>query len=74
MKVHEFLIGLRPAIPMATNGTKPVPASNSQIRRWLVDKAVLINGATPGPDDQVDFPITQLVFFPKSDKKRTTLY
>jgi hypothetical protein len=47
-------------------------ATNSERRRWLQNKAVIINGVKPQPDDEVTFPINQLVFFPKSQKKRIT--
>jgi len=49
------------------------PASNSEVRRWLRNKAVLINGARPGPEDEIQFPITQLVFFPKAKRKTTVI-
>lgn len=49
------------------------PASNGEIRRWLMNKAVLINGEFPGPTTTVTYPVTQLVFFPKSKKRKTTV-
>jgi hypothetical protein len=57
---------------MGTNGTQPVKASNSDRRRWLQNKAILINGARSNWDDEIEFPVTELVFFPNSDKKRCT--
>lgn len=74
MTALEFLISLRPSIPMGMNGNKPVQASNGQIRRWLQDKAVVINGLRPSPTDEVTFPVTQVVFFPNSDERRTTIW
>lgn len=69
----EFVLSMKPAIPMSKE--KPCTlASNSEIRRWLRDKSVIINGKKPGPDELVDFPVTQLVFFPKSAKSRCTLF
>lgn len=59
-------------IPMSIERTCTV-ASGSEVRRWLKNKAVLINGETPGPEDEVTFPIRQLVFFPKSKRKTTVL-
>lgn len=50
---------------------RPGKASNSELKRWLQNKAVEINGLRPKFDDEVDFPITQMVLFPK--KNRTTL-
>lgn len=48
-------------------------ASNSQKRRLLEQKAVVINGETPGPDDIITFPLEQLVFFPNG-KNKTTIF
>ena len=39
--------------------------SNSEIRRWLVNRSVVINGEKSLPDDEIKFPITRLGFFPK---------
>lgn len=49
------------------------PPSNSEIRRWLDQGSVQINGVAPKANDIITFPMTQLVFFPKSDKKRATV-
>lgn len=71
MKALDFICSL-PHVPMGTNGTQPVKASNSERRRWLQNKAILINGTRPNWDDEIVFPVTELVFFPNSDKKRCT--
>jgi hypothetical protein len=47
--------------------------SNSEIRRWLNQSAVLVNGVTPKAEDKIVFPITQLIFFPKSAKRKTSV-
>ncbi len=60
-----------PFFPVSIEG-KQMKASNSEKRRWLQNKAVLINGERPGPDDWIVFPIEELVFFPKG-KRRTTI-
>jgi hypothetical protein len=46
-------------------------ASNSELKRWLQNKAVEINGKRPSFDDEVDFPVTRMALFPK--KNRVTL-
>ena len=38
--------------------------SNSEIKRWLENGSVAINEKTPKPHDEIEFPITELVFFP----------
>jgi hypothetical protein len=73
MKTLEFLIELRPALPMSRE--KPCTlASNSELRRWCRDKSVVVNGLTASADEEVAFPVTSLVFFPKSAKNRCTLF
>jgi len=61
-----------PHIPMDIKGNVGVVASNSCARRWLDNKSILINGEFPKHDGLVEFPITELVFFPKS-KRRCTM-
>ncbi len=46
--------------------------SNSELVRWLNDGAVVINGIKPKPNDFIEYPIKELVFFPNG-KRRTTL-
>lgn len=72
MKAAQFLSSLE-HVPMVMNGNKPIKASNSERRRWLQNKAVVINGKTAGPDDEIEFPVTQLIFFPNSEKRRCTM-
>ena len=52
--------------------TVPRQPSNSEIRRWLENGSVKINGKYPKPNDLVEFPINELVYFPES-KFRTTI-
>lgn len=61
----EFLISMRPAIPMSIE--KPnTQTSNSELRRWLDSSSVVINGVKPKAKDKISFPVTNLIFFPKS--------
>ena len=69
MKALAFLLSLRPALPM---GLDNKPASNSEVRRWLSNGAVEINGNRPKAEDIIAFPVTSLIFFPNG-KKRCTL-
>jgi len=48
-------------------------ASNSEKRRWLEQKSILLNGKRPGPDDVMEINIFELIFFPKSEKRKTTI-
>lgn len=72
MTALQFLISMRPCIPMSTE--RPcTETSNSELRRWLEKGSVIINGTKPKPQDIVSYPITELVFFPKSPR-RTTVF
>ena len=44
-----------------------------RLRRQLAQGAIVINGERATHDERMDFPVFSLVFFPKSDKRRTTL-
>ncbi len=46
-------------------------ASNSELKRWLQNRAVEVNGTRPRFNDEVQFPITSMVLFPK--RGRVTL-
>lgn len=70
MKALDFICSI-PHVPMQFNGTQPVTASNSEKRRWLQNHSVIINGTKPNWNDEIEFPIEQLVFFPKSNRRCT---
>lgn len=59
-------------IPMSIEKPCTIP-SKSEIKRWLNQSSVLINGSKPKAEEEVQFPITELVFFPKSKSRKTTV-
>ena len=61
-----------PFLPSSKEGAGLGRPSGSELRRWLTKGSVLINGETPKPSDEIEYPISQLQFFPQS-KFRTTL-
>ena len=70
MNMLTFLNSLRPAIPFSTE--KPCSlASNSELRRWCASGAVLINTERVTWDEDVDFPIFSIVFFPNGNRRTT---
>lgn len=72
MNVLQYLVGLRPAIPMSRE--KPCThTSNSELRRWIADGSVQINGERWLADEEMPPLVWSLVFFPKSARNRTTL-
>jgi len=68
-----FLNEGRHLLPGFLEGTSSVP-SNSEIRRLIENKAVVVNGIAPTLTACMDnqFPIWQLIFFPNG-KRRTTV-
>lgn len=72
MQAWKFLCSI-PHVPMQFNGEQPVKASNSERRRWLQNKSVIINGTKPNWNDEIDFPVEELIFFPKSNRRVTML-
>ena len=72
MTALQWLMSLRPALPMSIE--QPCkPMSNGELRRHMQQGGVLINGQRVAVDEAIDFPVFSLVFFPKSDGRRTTL-
>lgn len=79
LTVVQYLKGLAPAIPMSiekhgykATGKHEHP-SNGELKRWCESGSILINGERVGPQELVDFPIFSLVYFPKSEERRTTI-
>lgn len=71
MTALDFIFHLG-VIPMSIERKEEV-ASRSEVRRWLNQQSVVINGKKPRAMDEIDMPVEQLVFFPKSQKRRTTV-
>ena len=72
--IFSFLAGLpRTYLPMMFNGDRPERMSNSELRRLLDSKGVIVNGKTPAANDSFEFPITELIFFSKSARKTTMI-
>lgn len=72
MKALQWINSLRPAVPMGIE-TPCKQMSNGELKRHMQQGGVLINGEKVEPDEEVDFPVFSLVFFPKSATRRTTL-
>lgn len=70
----EWLKSLRPMLPLSGEAQIPTPMSNGELKRLLQDGGVQLNGRRIKPDEKVDFPVTELIFWPRSQKKRCTLY
>lgn len=49
------------------------PASNSELRRWITQQSLHINGEPVTVDEVLDYPLHTVVLFPKSQRRRCTL-
>jgi hypothetical protein len=49
-------------------GPKVGRASNSELKRWLLNGAVRVNGQVLKWDEPMDFPVFSAVLFPKTEK------
>lgn len=79
MTALEWLISLRPALPASIERSAgdfklgELNPSNSEVRRWLKNKAVLVNGEVLEAGEEMDFPVFSLVFFPKGNRRTTVV-
>jgi len=66
MTAHEFLKLLHTFCCFQTReGSKVGKASLSELRRWCNNKAVIINNKQVNWNEEIKFPVTQMVLFPK---------
>jgi hypothetical protein len=74
MTAFEYLKYLKAngIMPGSKEGSMLGLPSNSEMRRWLAKGSVLINSMKPQPNDEVEFPIAQLIFF-NGSKSQTTI-
>jgi len=64
----EFLKQIH--LPMSTE--RPcTPVSNAELKRWIRNGSVLFNGEKVEVNEEINFPIISLVFFPKGKRKAT---
>lgn len=71
MIAWEFLRNLHQVCQFQTReGKKSGTASSSELKRWIQNKAFVINNETVDWNEEIDFPIISVVLFPK---KRITL-
>lgn len=67
MNAWQWLIDLHSVCHFQTReGKKVGKASNSELKRWFQNKAVLVNGEAINWDEGMDFPVFSVVLFPKN--------
>ena len=69
----EYLLNLNKVCQFRSQERPPGTASNSELRRFLDQQALLINGVAVKAKDAVPEDINSVVLFPKSKKRRCTL-
>lgn len=70
MKAHDFIKSIE-FLPCSAEGDFKGRPSNSELRRWLNNRSVIINNTKPMPDEEINLPIASLIFFPKGSRKTT---
>jgi hypothetical protein len=74
MNAWKWLLDLHSVCHFQTNeGKKVGMASNSELKRWLQNSVVWVNGEVLKWDEEMNFPIHSVVLYPKNEQKRTTL-
>ena len=79
MNILTYLNSIRPAIPYSAEKPKDtegkcVLMSNGELRRLLLNRGIVLNGQTDWTyDEECPAYVWQLVFFPKSAKRKTTI-
>ena len=67
MNAWGFLRDLHSVCAFQTKEGKRVGrASASELKRWIQNNALMINGETVKWDEEIDFPIISVVLFPKN--------
>ncbi len=67
MTAWQFLIDLHKLCHFQTReGSKVGRASNSELKRWLQNRAVIANGEALMWNEPMDFPLYSLVLFPNN--------
>ena len=71
MTAIQYLLQIpREWLPWSVETPKQRP-TNSELRRWLRNKSVQINGTRPAEHDDVGSRVWECVFFPKSERRCT---
>ena len=66
MTAWELLRSLHEVCSFQTReGRRVGKASSSELKRWIQNKAMIVNGEPVEFDEQIDFPIFSVVLFPK---------
>jgi hypothetical protein len=69
MNAWQFLMSLNAVCHFQTKeGKKVGKVSNSELKRWIQNKAFVINGETVEWNEPIDFNVFSVVLFPKNQR------
>jgi len=69
LTAYEYLISRKEyGAVLPTSRDKKGEVSNSEVKRWLERRSVLINEKAPNWNEEIEFPIINLVFFYKGNR------
>ena len=66
MTAHKFLLMFHQLCRFHSRERNGL-ASNSEIRRWIMNRSVIMNGESVEWNEMIDFTIDTLVLFPKGN-------
>ena len=72
MKAIDFLQSY-PYLPLSVMKRPFERPSNAELRRWLKDGAIVINNKKVKANDEIKYPITELILFPEGKRKTTII-
>lgn len=74
MTVLEFTLHMAEKFDGFWSKERDGKASKSEIRRWIKNGSVQINGSRPRDiEEKIEGSVTSFVLFPKNEKSRITL-
>ena len=65
MNAWEYLMDLH-SVCQFMSRERTGKASNSELKRWVKNQALRINGESMKWDEEIDFPVFSVVLFPKN--------
>ena len=69
MNAWQFLMSLNTVCFFQTKeGKKVGKVSNSELKRWIQNKAFVINGESVEWDEPINFPLFSVILFPKNQR------
>lgn len=65
----EYLLQLHEVCHFTSSERSPSTASNSELRRWLNEGVLRINGQVVKAEDQIPQPVTSVILWARSKRR-----